>query len=111
MRRILLYVLYTLLSTSCSTFSGIPEIIIHAEELMPQNPDSALFLLGSLNTGNINSQKIRAKYAVVYSQALDKNYIDETNDSLITIAVKYYKKTWEYKREVHVIVLSWTYTI
>lgn len=57
MRRILLYVLYTLLSTSCSTFSGIPEIIIHAEELMPQNPDSALFLLGSLNTGNINSQK------------------------------------------------------
>ena len=78
---------------------------------MPQNPDSALFLLGSLNTGNINSQKIRAKYAVVYSQALDKNYIDETNDSLITIAVKYYKKTWEYKREVHVIVLSWTYTI
>lgn len=92
MRRILLYVLYTLLSTSCSTFSGIPEIIIHAEELMPQNPDSALFLLGSLNTGNINSQKIRAKYAVVYSQALDKNYIDKTNDSLITIAVKYYKK-------------------
>lgn len=92
MRRILLCVLYTQLSISCSISSGIPEIISHAEKLMSQKPDSALLLLHSLKSENFNSQKIRAKYALVYSQALDKNYVDETNDSLIRIAVNYYEK-------------------
>ena len=32
----------------------------------------------------------QALFALLYSQALDKNYIDETNDSLIGIAVEYY---------------------
>ena len=32
---------------------------------------------------------------MLYSQALDKNYIDKTNDSLINIAVDYYRQTDE----------------
>ena len=32
----------------------------------------------------------RAVYALMYSRALDKNYIDVTDDSLINISIDYY---------------------
>jgi tetratricopeptide (TPR) repeat protein len=35
----------------------------------------------------------RAYYALLYTQAQDKNYIDEVNDSLISVAVDYYRNT------------------
>ena len=37
--------------------------------------------------------KCRAHYALLYTQAQDKTYRDETNDSLISIAVDYYRHT------------------
>ena len=42
-----------------------------------------------------NTKEHHARYALLYSQALDKNYIDKTNDSLINIAVDYYRQTDE----------------
>ena len=35
--------------------------------------------------------RILAKYALLLSQALDKNYIDQQSDSIIAPAVNYYK--------------------
>ncbi|MBQ2838391.1 MAG: hypothetical protein IJE73_01940 [Muribaculaceae bacterium] len=63
-----------------------------AEELMNEKPDSALIILNGLDkTKGLNDSQ-NARYALLYSQALDKNYIDETNDSLINIAVEYYNE-------------------
>lgn len=63
-----------------------------AEAYLSQNPDSALLVLNSLNLEDISSKKTRAKYALLKSIALDKNYIDVTEDSLTSIAVEYYAK-------------------
>ena len=41
----------------------------------------------------MKKERTRAHYALLYTQAQDKNYIDETNDSLINIAVAYYRHT------------------
>lgn len=56
------------------------------------HPDSALLYLRALDKSALKGEEIKAKYALLYSQALDKNYIDLTNDSIIRIAVDYYSK-------------------
>jgi tetratricopeptide (TPR) repeat protein len=53
-------------------------------------PDSALTILQAIDTSSIATKKIEAKYALLLSQALDKNYIDLQSDSIIAPAVRYY---------------------
>ena len=57
-----------------------------------ENPDSALSVLDSLSTAGIQGREANAKFALLYSIALDKSYIDATDDSLINIAVDWYRK-------------------
>jgi hypothetical protein len=63
-----------------------------AEELMSSKPDTALAIIEGINLQKIEDQSITARYALLKSIALDKNYIDIKNDSLILIAEKYYSK-------------------
>ncbi len=66
---------------------------------MNEHPDSAKLWLDSLAAqGALTSGSQRARFALLYSQALDKNYIDETNDSLIQIAVRHYRGTDDVRR-------------
>jgi hypothetical protein len=50
-----------------------------------------LKLLQSIPNPEGLTGKAQADYALLYSQALDKNYIDTANDSLIQVAVNYYQ--------------------
>lgn len=61
-----------------------------AESIISYKPDSALYILNQISPEQIQTQSQRARYALLNSMALDKNYIDVTDDSLITIAVQYY---------------------
>lgn len=61
-----------------------------AELIMDDQPDSALLILSRIKTP-LPTKKQEAKYALLLSQAYDKNYIDLTTDSLISLAVDYYK--------------------
>ena len=56
-----------------------------AGDLMKTSPDSALVLLQKVDLNSVIGKKERAQYALLYSQALDKNFIDLQNDSLINI--------------------------
>ena len=60
------------------------------EQIMNEHPDSALAQLEVMDADHITNHRQRACYALLYSQALDKNYIDLANDSIINIAVEYY---------------------
>lgn len=75
------------------------------ETYISEHPDSALAVLDSISAMNIQGRKANAKFALLYSMALDKNHIYLTSDSLINIAVAYYKnhgtdlykaKSWYY---------------
>ena len=80
-----------LLISSCNHSSVTTSILSEAEKVMTEYPDSALKLLQSIPNPEGLTGKAQADYALLYSQALDKNYIDTANDSLIQIAVDYYK--------------------
>ena len=72
--------------------SGAPDRTLYeAEAVMTEHPDSALALLRSLNLGEIRGKSSRALYALLFTQAQFKNYLDVDNDSLITEAVDYYE--------------------
>ena len=62
------------------------------EAYLSEHPDSALSVLDSLSTADIQGREANAKFALLYSMALDKSYIDATDDSLINIAVDWYRK-------------------
>lgn len=61
-----------------------------AEKCMNEHPDSALQLLKDISATTLRGKE-RADYALLFTQACDKNYIVSTSDSLIQIAVDYYK--------------------
>ena len=57
---------------------------------MDSRPDSALTVLEGMNEEDLTSRRIKAKHALLYSMALDKNWIDLTSDSIIAPAVSYF---------------------
>lgn len=77
--------------TGCRKHYPVAEKLLQAEAVMNEYPDSALNLLKDIAQPELKTQAHHARYALLYSQALDKNYIDLTSDSLINIAVDYYK--------------------
>lgn len=77
---------------SCSDDTAVMEELNRAEAVMEEYPDSALVLLDSLDRNRLTTREARARHSLLYSQALDKNWIELTSDSVISPAVKYYKK-------------------
>lgn len=74
--------------TSC--LSDVDEKLDEVESIMQEHPDSALYLMEMINIDEINSKSRKARYAILLTQARDKNYFFETNDSIISIATSYY---------------------
>ena len=66
------------------------------EQVVQQRPDSALIELVRLDSlidvgaVSIEGNRQMARYALLKTQTHDKNWIDDTNDSLILSAVRYY---------------------
>ena len=95
---------------SCTDPKVVMETLHRAESLMNEHPDSAWTLLNTISPDEMEQNRNRALYALLYTQAQDKTYRDETNDSLISIAVDYYRDTddvrhkflsYYYKGRVH----------
>ena len=91
------YILYLLLvwvvMLGCSDPKHITEPLHRAEALMNEEPDSAWAVLNTVSPDEMGQNRNRALYALLYTQAQDKTYQDETNDSLISVAVDYYRHT------------------
>ena len=93
MKNILSILLLLLAFTACGDKSSVTDVLNRAETLMNEHPDSSLALLRTLTLDDFQQESNRARYALLHSQALDKNYIDVTGDSLISVAVEFYKDT------------------
>ena len=91
MKNILFIFTLLITFTACGDKKAVTDVLNRAEVLMNEHPDSALNLLRTLTFDDFQKEKNRARYALLHSQALDKNYIDVTSDSLISVAVEYYK--------------------
>ena len=91
LQHIILCLLVVLPFAGCRDHSPVADKLQQAETVMNEHPDSALTILKSIGQLVLHTKEHHARYALLYSQALDKNYIDLTYDSLINIAVDYNK--------------------
>lgn len=94
-----LYVFFLFFITglmSCSHHSGLYE---HAEKIMSQHPDSVLTLLSTIQDVNDLSEKDRAMYYLLLTEAENKTYVKPTSDSLIAISTEYFDKTEDWGRK------------
>lgn len=58
---------------------------------MQEHPDSALSVLEHIDPPSLKSRYGKARFALLYSQALDKNCVDVDRDTLTSRALKYYQ--------------------
>lgn len=86
--RIILGLLAILFFTGCYNREQISRLN-EAEALLQNKPDSAFTILQQLKPEGRQAEQ--ARYALLYSEALDKNHIKVTNDSLIRQAWNHYK--------------------
>ena len=93
MKQYILLILLALCLTACNRHSEHWEALAQVESYIQERPDSALKVLQGMDTTQFNSAEDKALYALLYTQAEDKNYIDNTDDSKIRIAVDYYKNS------------------
>lgn len=91
MKNVLTISILTCVLTFCGRNQAVDESLDRAESCMSASPDSALAILESIDSLHFDSRSQNARYALLKSIALDKNYIDKTDDSLINIAVSYYR--------------------
>lgn len=72
--------------------------LLLSEEMIETRPDSALAILSSLDPYTLRDEADRALYAMLMTMAQDKCNLDPTDDSLISVAVDYYRKHDDPKR-------------
>lgn len=78
-------------AVSCSSRQAILTLD-DVESYIQERPDSALKVLNELNRELLSTNELRAKFSLLYSTALNKNYIDTTDLSIIQPAVDFYSK-------------------
>lgn len=91
MRKLITILIIPLAAISCGKIKDAHNTLNDIETFINELPDSALTILDSFDTSLLENKSIWAHHSLLHSQAKDKCYIDETNDSLMTLIVNYYE--------------------
>ena len=81
----------TLCMLSCSRHSAHWETLTQVDTFIEAQPDSALKVLQRIDEQELLNKEERAKYALLLSMALDKNYVDKTDFEVLQPAIDYYQ--------------------
>lgn len=76
---------------SC-TSSHVRNTLADVETYIMDRPDSALIVLDSIDRSLLTTKRLKAHHALLHAMALDKNYIDVSDDSIARVAVDYFSK-------------------
>lgn len=74
----------------CGGSQGISDSLDIAERIIEDRPDSALIVINSIDTSDLKKKSQKARYALLKSMALDKNYVDTTTFDILQPAIDYY---------------------
>ncbi len=86
--------------SSCTSRSGKEAGLDRAETLVDSLPTEALAILDSIAVDSTDPASIRARHALLTSRGLYKS-MQEVPDSLVDIALAYYKNTDNYEYKMH----------
>jgi len=98
MRKLLLFIFlilalpFMVILISCDHKTKAWDTMNKAESQMNTQPDSALTVLSSIDKSRLGDDEENARYALLMSMALDKNYIDTTTFDVLQPAIDYYIK-------------------
>lgn len=104
MRRLIFFFLLGII-VSCSSERDTVRLVNRAEKIVREHPAQALQMLDTLSREDFRSRREKARYGIVKSMALTKNWIEPSSDSLIRPAVDYYGKSRQHKYRM----LAWYY--
>lgn len=90
MKRLFALVLTFLPLVSCVSVH-VENILNDVETYISERPDSALAVLDSIDRDMLTTRKVTSHHALLYAMALDKNFIDVSDDSLAMTALEYYE--------------------
>lgn len=79
-----------ILIASCNNHSEAWQEMNYAQQIMEEHPDSALIILNNIDSISLKGDEERAKYALLKTIALDKNFIDKTTFEILQPAIDYY---------------------
>lgn len=89
MKQVPFLILLIILLASCQQTSHKLRLV---EEIIDNQPDSALKILRNIDYKNEKSNGDKALYGILMFKALDKNYQTLAPDSLINFSIDYYQK-------------------
>ena len=90
--KLILFLISIFLIVGCSKNREAWDKMALADNLLNTKPDSSLIILESLSKNKLKTKEEKARYALLKSMALDKNYIDTTNFDVLQPAIDYYLK-------------------
>lgn len=76
---------------SCNHHSSDWETVNSVETYIEEKADSALTVLQNINSNRLKGREEKARYALLLSMAMDKNFIDKTNFEVLQPAIDYYE--------------------
>ncbi len=68
-------------------------VLADVESYIDSHPDSALATLSSIDPETIRTKSQKGQFSLLYAMALDKNYVDTSDVSVIQPALDYYSGT------------------
>ena len=97
MRKLILNILavavtaMTIFSCNDARNSEVYRLLTDVDSYIESRPDSALAVLEGIDKTELTTKELEAKYALLMSMALDKNYIDRTDFEVLQPAIDYYE--------------------
>ena len=85
-------IILILLFVGCTENQEVWDKLESADNLIETQPNSSLIILESLSKDKLKTKEEKARYALLMSMALDKNYIDTTTFDILQPAIDYYLK-------------------
>ena len=110
--RRLIFPLLLLISLFGCTQRDITRTFDEVETFIMERPDSALAILDTMDRSRLQTDRTRARHALLHAMALDKNFIDVCEDSIAQVAVDYYSKRGPrkyYARSLYYLGLAYFY--
>ena len=91
MKHLVFYALFLLAVFGCRQ-NNSTSILNDIESYIMERPDSALTVLDTMDRSLLTTERLRAHHALLHAMALDKNFIDVSDDSIARVAVDYYTR-------------------
>ena len=85
------FIFLSFILLSCRSYD-VNRTLQDVDSYIMTRPDSALTVLEGMSRDVLRTERQRAHHALLHAMALDKNYIDVSEDSIASVAVNYYSR-------------------